>query len=189
MTEGRVSGVVKWFDAERGYGFIERPGDTDVFVHVADVQRSGISTLYAGQQVEFDVVETAKGLQAESLHFVEQDGLVAPAPSPLTGAVSLADVFYASAISLFEEEGLDPASVEAWRGIPLAEKDPGFRIDMQIVGPYEGESEDEYFGRQVAIIEGLADLAGLGLVRGAVVRRLRESRGLAEPPAEEPASE
>lgn len=179
-TADRQRGVVKWFDSEIGYGFIDRNEGDDVFVHIADVQRSGIDRLYEGQQVEFDVKETQKGLQAEGLTFMETDSVVPPPPATMSD-VGLADVFYAAALRMFEQERLDPASVEAWAGITLAAKDPGFRVDLDIVGPYDGESPAEYFGRQVEIVEGLATLAGLGLVRGAVCRRLRESRGLPIP--------
>jgi cold shock CspA family protein len=179
-SEVRERGVVKWFDPEIGYGFIDRRHGEDVFVHIADVQRSGIDRLYEGQQVEFYVKETQKGLQAEGLTFVETDAVAPAAPTSISD-ITLAEVFYATALRLYEQERLDPREVEAWKGITLADKDPGFRVELDIVGPYEGESSDEHFGRQVDVVEGLSKLAGLSLVRADIALRLRESRGLEVP--------
>ncbi len=179
-AETKERGVVKWFDPEIGYGFIDRKRGEDVFVHIADVQRSGIDRLYEGQQVEFFVKETQKGLQAENLSFVETETAAPTVPTPM-GDITLAEVFYAAALWLYEQEHLDPSSVEAWKGITLADKDPGFQVDLDIVGPYEGETADEHFGRQVELVEGLAKLAGFSLVRADITRRLRESRGLEVP--------
>jgi CspA family cold shock protein len=67
-TEGmRESGVVKWFNDAKGYGFIERPGGEDVFVHYSAIQGSGFRSLAEGQAVEFDVVEGPKGKQAANV--------------------------------------------------------------------------------------------------------------------------
>jgi CspA family cold shock protein len=67
-TEGmRESGVVKWFNEAKGYGFIERPGGEDVFVHYSAIQGAGFRTLAEGQAVEFDVVEGPKGKQAANV--------------------------------------------------------------------------------------------------------------------------
>lgn len=63
----RETGVVKWFNDAKGYGFIERPGKEDVFVHYAAVEGSGFRTLAEGQAVEFDVVEGPKGKQAANV--------------------------------------------------------------------------------------------------------------------------
>ncbi|MCF8001707.1 MAG: cold shock domain-containing protein [Halanaerobiales bacterium] len=58
-------GTVKWFDIEKGYGFIEREGEEDdVFVHRSDIEEEGFKRLEEGQEVEFDLEETEKGLQA-----------------------------------------------------------------------------------------------------------------------------
>lgn len=62
-----VNGVVKWFNDEKGFGFIEREGDSDVFVHYRAINASGRKTLQEGQQVTFDVVEADKGPQAENV--------------------------------------------------------------------------------------------------------------------------
>ena len=66
MSE-RVEGVVKWFNATKGFGFIERDGAKDVFVHYTAIQGVGYRSLEEGQRVEFDVVEGAKGPQAENV--------------------------------------------------------------------------------------------------------------------------
>ncbi len=57
-------GKVKWFNETKGYGFIEQDGDKDVFVHYTAIRMDGYRTLKEGQPVEFDVLETPKGLQA-----------------------------------------------------------------------------------------------------------------------------
>lgn len=60
----RVVGKVKWFNASKGYGFIERQGGPDVFVHYSAIQTDGYRTLQEGQQVEFTIEKGPKGLQA-----------------------------------------------------------------------------------------------------------------------------
>ena len=57
-------GTVKWFNAEKGFGFISVPGESDVFVHFSAINADGYKTLEEGQAVEFNVVEGAKGPQA-----------------------------------------------------------------------------------------------------------------------------
>ncbi|MGE5188565.1 MAG: cold-shock protein [Gemmatimonadota bacterium] len=57
-------GKVKWFNETKGYGFIEQDGDKDVFVHYTAIRMDGYRTLKEGQSVEFDLLETPKGLQA-----------------------------------------------------------------------------------------------------------------------------
>ena len=59
-----MTGKVKWFNAEKGYGFIEREDGGDVFVHFSAIQGEGFKTLEEGQAVEFDVVEGNRGEQA-----------------------------------------------------------------------------------------------------------------------------
>ena len=56
-----MTGKVKWFNAEKGYGFIEREDGGDVFVHFSAIQGEGFKTLEEGQAVEFDVVEGNRG--------------------------------------------------------------------------------------------------------------------------------
>ncbi len=63
MSEREV-GVVKWFNASKGYGFISREGKDDVFVHYSAIQSEGFKTLDEGQRVEFSVERGEKGLQA-----------------------------------------------------------------------------------------------------------------------------
>ncbi|MCL6450607.1 MAG: cold shock domain-containing protein [Acetobacteraceae bacterium] len=61
-------GRVKWFSAEKGYGFIEREdGKGDVFVHYSAIKAEGFKTLVEGQQVEFDVVDSPRGPQAANV--------------------------------------------------------------------------------------------------------------------------
>ena len=60
-------GTVKWFSNEKGYGFIEREGGDDVFVHFSAIAMDGYKSLTEGQRVTFDVVEGAKGLQAANV--------------------------------------------------------------------------------------------------------------------------
>jgi len=55
---------VKWFNAEKGFGFISQPGGPDVFVHFSAIQSSGYKSLDEGQKVEFEVQQGPKGLQA-----------------------------------------------------------------------------------------------------------------------------
>ena len=57
-------GTVKWFNAEKGFGFISVEGEDDVFVHFSAINADGYKTLEEGQKVEFDVVDGAKGPQA-----------------------------------------------------------------------------------------------------------------------------
>jgi len=60
-----VIGTVKWFNDEKGYGFIAREGDRDVFVHYRAIEMEGRKTLKEGQQVKFTIGEGQKGPQAE----------------------------------------------------------------------------------------------------------------------------
>jgi CspA family cold shock protein len=60
-------GTVKWFNAEKGFGFIEREGGDDVFVHFTAITGEGFKTLEEGQKVEFDIVEGNRGPQAANV--------------------------------------------------------------------------------------------------------------------------
>jgi CspA family cold shock protein len=62
-----MQGRVKWFNAEKGYGFIERDDGPDVFVHYTAIQTDGFRTLNQGDAVEFDIVDGPKGLQAANV--------------------------------------------------------------------------------------------------------------------------
>ena len=62
-----MTGKDKWFNAEKGYGFIEREDGGDVFVHFSAIQGEGFKTLEEGQAVEFDVVEGNRGEQATNV--------------------------------------------------------------------------------------------------------------------------
>ena len=63
----RETGTVKWFDNAKGYGFIQRSQGEDVFVHFRQIRGEGYRTLQEGQQVQFNVVQGQKGLQAEDV--------------------------------------------------------------------------------------------------------------------------
>ncbi len=62
-----VEGTVKWFNDEKGFGFIEQEGGNDVFVHHTAINGTGRKTLQDGQKVTMNVVEGQKGLQAENV--------------------------------------------------------------------------------------------------------------------------
>jgi cold shock protein len=62
------NGKVKWFNAEKGFGFIEREGGEDVFVHFSAIQGDGFKTLEEGQAVTFDVEKGARGPQAANVN-------------------------------------------------------------------------------------------------------------------------
>lgn len=63
----RIRGVVKWFSAEKGYGFITPENGPDVFVHFSAIEMGGYKKLEAGEQVEFEITEGPKGKQASSV--------------------------------------------------------------------------------------------------------------------------
>ena len=65
-----ASGVVKWFNNEKGYGFIAVDGGEDVFVHYSAIQSDGYKSLDENQKVEFEVVQGPKGPQADSVKIV-----------------------------------------------------------------------------------------------------------------------
>jgi CspA family cold shock protein len=66
MSE-RITGTVKWFNGDKGFGFIEREGGKDVFVHYSAIQGAGFRNLQEGQKVEFDVEQGPKGPQASNV--------------------------------------------------------------------------------------------------------------------------
>lgn len=59
-----MQGNVKWFNNEKGYGFIDCPDKEDIFVHYSAIKQDGYKTLSEGQKVSFDLIETKEGLQA-----------------------------------------------------------------------------------------------------------------------------
>ncbi|MEE2024701.1 cold-shock protein [Alkalimonas mucilaginosa] len=65
-----ITGTVKWFNEDKGFGFIERAGGKDVFVHYRAINGSGRRSLQEGQQVTFEIVEGQKGPQAENVTVV-----------------------------------------------------------------------------------------------------------------------
>lgn len=66
----RTQGTVKWFNAEKGYGFIAREGGDDLFVHYSEIQGGGYRSLDEGATVEFEVTQGRKGLQASAVTLV-----------------------------------------------------------------------------------------------------------------------
>lgn len=65
-----ATGKVKWFSAEKGFGFIEREAGDDVFVHHSAIDMTGFRNLDEGQEVEFELTTTDKGEQAQSVRLV-----------------------------------------------------------------------------------------------------------------------
>jgi cold-shock DNA-binding domain protein len=66
-----MAGKVKWFNAEKGYGFIQREGGKDLFVHFSGIKSEGFKTLEEGWNVEFDVIQGDRGEQATNVVHVE----------------------------------------------------------------------------------------------------------------------
>ncbi|MDH3258497.1 MAG: cold-shock protein [Deltaproteobacteria bacterium] len=60
-------GKVKWFNETKGYGFIEKDGERDIFVHYTAIEMEGFRTLREGQKVEYEVLDTPRGPQASSV--------------------------------------------------------------------------------------------------------------------------
>jgi CspA family cold shock protein len=67
MAEGKVTGKVKWFDNQKGYGFISQDGGPDVFVHHTSIEGGGFKTLNEGEAVEFEIVTADKGPKAANV--------------------------------------------------------------------------------------------------------------------------
>ena len=65
------SGKVKWFNNDKGYGFLEVEGSEDIFVHYSAIKSKGYRTLLEGQYVNFELINTAKGLQAKNVEEIK----------------------------------------------------------------------------------------------------------------------
>jgi len=74
-----VRGKVKWFDAQKGYGFIEREGQKDVFVHFSVIQEQGYKSLADGEEVEYELADTDRGPQARNVRRLHPQEAVAVA--------------------------------------------------------------------------------------------------------------
>jgi CspA family cold shock protein len=71
MSEERSQGTVKWFNAEKGYGFISQEDGDDLFVHYSEIQGSGYRSLDEGSRVEFLITEGRKGKQASAVSVLD----------------------------------------------------------------------------------------------------------------------
>lgn len=71
-----MTGRVKWFNAEKGFGFIDYKAGEDIFVHYSAIQQDGYKTLSEGQIVEFKLLETVKGLQALDVVVIKEAAAV-----------------------------------------------------------------------------------------------------------------
>ena len=81
-----AQGTVKWFNSEKGYGFIAVDGGQDVFVHYSAIQMDGYKSLEEGQRVEFDVAQGNKGPQADAVRFLSEIHRSEARPGPRRGA-------------------------------------------------------------------------------------------------------
>jgi CspA family cold shock protein len=69
-TSGMTQGTVKFFNAEKGYGFISREGGDDIFVHYSNIAGDGYKSLDEGQRVEFDIARGRKGDEAQNVRVI-----------------------------------------------------------------------------------------------------------------------
>ena len=67
-----MRGTVKWFNNEKGYGFIKQDGQEDIFIHYSNIEKEVYKTLKEGQTVEFDLVKTSKGNQAQNIKPIKE---------------------------------------------------------------------------------------------------------------------
>lgn len=81
-----IHGEVKWFDPKKGYGFIVGPEGQDVFVHFSQIMGDGFRSLKDGEQVDYELVEGDKGLQAREVKRSEAEDAPAPAPAAAESA-------------------------------------------------------------------------------------------------------
>lgn len=70
-----MRGAVKWFNNDKGYGFIEYTNGEDIFVHYSAIKQEGFKTLHEGQLVDFDLIRTTKGIQAINVQAVIEASL------------------------------------------------------------------------------------------------------------------
>lgn len=68
----RTTGTVKWFNGEKGYGFITPESGADLFVHYSEIQANGFRTLNEGDKVEFEITDGKKGKQASAVKVIGQ---------------------------------------------------------------------------------------------------------------------
>lgn len=66
----RTTGTVKWFNGDKGFGFITQEGGDDLFVHYSEIQSNGYRSLDEGAKVEFEVTQGKKGLQASAVRVI-----------------------------------------------------------------------------------------------------------------------
>ncbi|MBZ0098096.1 MAG: cold-shock protein [Taibaiella sp.] len=67
----RIQGTVKWFNGEKGFGFISQEGGEDLFVHYSEIQSTGYRSLNEGEKVEFEITQGKKGMQASAVTVVK----------------------------------------------------------------------------------------------------------------------
>ncbi len=67
----RIQGTVKWFNGEKGFGFISQEGGEDLFVHYSEIQSTGYRSLDEGEKVEFEITQGKKGMQASAVTVVK----------------------------------------------------------------------------------------------------------------------
>jgi CspA family cold shock protein len=65
-----TKGVVKWFDPQKGFGFLQNEDGLDVFIHYSEIDKEGFRCLRTGQQVEYNEIETDKGLQGKEVRII-----------------------------------------------------------------------------------------------------------------------
>ena len=77
-----ASGKVKWFDNKKGFGFIQHETDGDVFVHFSSIQGGGFKTLAEGEEVDYELIQSDKGLKAQNVMRSDNPPASSPPPRP-----------------------------------------------------------------------------------------------------------